>query len=69
MNITEEEKIYYFECVAKVARELIEKGLTIDEAVQKAPEEYERRQKQLDQLLTDDSFKNKFIESIKQICK
>ena len=52
--------------VALVAKDLIGKGLSIDEAVEIAPIEYEKRQRQFSRLFyQDDGFREAIINAMK----
>ena len=48
-----------------IAKELINKGLSVNEAIEKAPDVYEARQRQLLRKLADKSFKSAIISTIK----
>ena len=51
--------------LASIARELTNKGLSTDEAIEKAPHVYEARQRQFQIKLADKSFKSAIISTIK----
>lgn len=56
----------YTNNLALVARDLMSKGLSMDEAIEKAPIEYEIRQRQFSRMLEDDSFKTAYIGQLKK---
>lgn len=51
--------------LALIAKELINKGLSVNEAIEKAPHVYEARQRQFQRKLADKSFKSAIISIIK----
>lgn len=47
----------YTNSLARIAQELIKNGSSLDDAIQKAPEEYYRQESEFSKLLLNPSFK------------
>lgn len=62
------EALEYANNLAIIAKELTSKGLSMDEAINIAPDEYKKRQSNFYAMLQDDAFKTAYVNGLRKYC-